>query len=142
MLFSFAQLMLSLSISFAGSLGLQSLTSAEVVDVDKIFREPKSVALVFQPNCHSCKEQVSDLSCLGVPVRLIGAFHHRKSLRTEYISMKTKYPAYQANKELLKAWSVTSSVTPQIFLLDEHSHVKAKLIGSRTCSELKKTLKL
>lgn len=128
--------------AYGEGIPVQSLENASVENIADIYKGQEKVALIFQPDCHSCKEQVNDLACFKQPIFLVGAFHHRKSLQKEYLKMKTSYPAYQSSKELLAHWQIKEDITPQILVLDEKGAPKKKIIGSKPCIELKTALNL
>ena len=119
---------------------LLSLSDVHRVSLSEI-KKDRSLVVVFQPDCSSCKKQIHDLSCLEKDhfIRLVGMGGSEKALRIEYRKMKTSYPAYLADASVLKALGVESTITPQIILWRWGKQKKS--FGYKKCEEYRSMIR-
>ncbi len=117
----------------------RSLTDVETLNIDSLSKE-LTIAVIFQPDCHACKNQMSELNCLKDKYKIIlfGAFATEKKLRQEYRKLRTNLPAFYANNEVLKKIKVTQNLTPQIINLTEQPTIVS--LGFESCENLKAQL--
>jgi hypothetical protein len=119
------------------SLHLRSLKNVATKSLDISGKKPVFY-MVFQEDCSACHQQVKKLSCLNVPIYLIGAFSSEPALRKEYKKMKTSYAGYLATPQDLKALGVSAEITPQSFLFLNNK--KYHFSGLTSCEEIKRQI--
>lgn len=97
---------------------IKSLKDASTLEIQSLRTDPR-VAIVFQPDCEVCRQQVKDLSCFKEQdkVVLLGAFSNEEALRKEYRKMKVSYPVYYASQDVHKVLKIRNTVTPQVLIL-------------------------
>lgn len=120
---------------------IKSLRSAERLELQKELRHGDFLML-FQPDCSSCKAQITQLSCLNRPIKLLGTYGSEERLQLEYKKFKTKFPGFFIEDKILKIINPQlSSVTPQFFVVDrtkQQSIVLKNLgYGLTNCVDLK-----
>ena len=133
-------LLIALSSFIFSESSLISLTDVSRLSIEQIKNE-KTLVMIFQKDCSSCKKQVRELSCMeeDYSIKLIGVLGSEKELRKEYLRMKKVYPAYYGNSKALNELEITPSVTPQ--LITWYKGKIVSFIGYKTCREYKKLFK-
>lgn len=128
-------------LSFASDLSIRSLDSAETLPLKDVLKE-KTIAVLYQSDCSSCRIQISQLDCLedDYNIVLLGGFSSEKKLRLEKLKYHKKYKAYLADNEILKALKVDRKATPQTFIFE--SKRALKVIGRKKCSDILKLTKV
>lgn len=86
------------------------------------------ILVFFKSDCIPCREQLEQTQCLEdqFEVKLVGVFSSEPDLKNEYLKMKTSWPAFYGDSQLLQSFGIVAEATPQILLLtknDRYHHV-------------------
>lgn len=101
-----------------------------------------SLAMIFQKDCHFCKKQGLELSCLEelYSINLWGSYDTKESLQREFIKLKTSYPGFYISETELNHPSLKKGVTPLILFFDKKGKLQFTVIGFNPCQEIKKSI--
>jgi hypothetical protein len=130
-------LSLLLSTAIAAAPSIRSLTNVETIPLNKVIK-PKTVVILFQAGCASCRQQMKDLDCLKgrYEVVLLGAFSTEAELRKEHRKYHPKFKSYYASKDVLKHLKITEMATPQIMVYQHDKVIHS--VGLKACSKIVK----
>ncbi len=116
-------------------LNLRSLSDFSSVKIDRDSRKPK-VFMLFQKDCHACRQQAQDLNCLQplADVFLVGSFSSESDLRDEYRRLNTEIPGLYGGLDFRKTFNIRENLTPQIIL--SQGTKKSLIIGLTPCLDI------
>jgi thiol-disulfide isomerase/thioredoxin len=120
---------------YGWELPIRSLKSSDVVSFQSLIQN-KTLAILFQADCLSCRAQIQELDCLKdkTNVIILGAFSHEDKLRREVSKYYKEFKAYYADKSILKKLQISEVATPQILVFDKNQIRKS--IGKKKCKDL------
>ena len=101
-------------------------------------QDTQMVLVVFQPDCAACFDQIQDLKCLSVDIKLLGAFGSKQDLRQEYRKFGVSYSAYSPDEKALARLGVTLKLTPQVIAFSKGRRFHSK--GKVPCKDIRKFL--
>lgn len=130
--------MASATVDFHGQ-KMEDLRNYSHID-SKELKGTKSVWVLFQPQCPSCKRQLTELDCLPAEVEriAIGIRGRREQLASEVRSLRFKGRAVKASPALESSWK--DMPTPTTFLVAENGDLLKTVSGYRSCSDLLQAL--
>lgn len=106
--------------------------------------ENNSVSILFQPNCSSCKKQISKLRCLpkNTKITLVGSLGTEDQIKQTYLKLKAQikqnHPGFYVQTEDLNIIGFNSNLAPQTIIYKDNKSVK--FLGFKKCKFIKEAL--
>ena len=120
---------------------LKDLSSTKFLSFKELMKN-KTVAVLFQPNCNSCKKQIKRLDCLNEvasKIVLIGSFGTEEKVRRSYLKKKSAFKGYYINGDQVTKLGFESDIAPQTIYYS--SGKPLQFIGYKSCEKIKRTIK-
>jgi len=119
---------------------LKNLSSTEFTSFNDTVTD-KTLAVLFQPNCSSCKKQIKNLDCLKEVTRkiiLVGSLGNENKVRRSYLKKKTSYKGYFTQQSNLEKLGFENDIAPQTIFYSTKKGLK--FIGYKSCKNVKKKI--
>lgn len=120
---------------------LKDFSSTQFSSFEEIMKD-KTVAVLFQPNCRSCKRQIKNLDCLkevSSKIVLVGSFGAEEKVRRSYLKKKSEFKGYYINEDLVTSLGFESGIAPQTVYYK--SNKALQFVGYKSCKKIVKKIK-
>ena len=119
---------------------LKDLSSTMFTSFEESIKD-KTLAVLFQPNCSSCKKQIKNLDCLKDitnKVILVGSLANEKRVRRSYLKKKTAFRGYYIEQSNLEKLGFDNDIAPQTIFYSIKKGLK--FTGYKSCKKIKKKI--
>lgn len=120
---------------------LKDFSSTRFFSVHEIIKK-NNFAVLFQPNCSSCKRQIKDLDCLKdlvSEVVLVGSFGTIKNVRRSYMKKNTDFKGFYIASEQVSRLGFEEGIAPQSIYYSKDKSLR--FTGYESCKKIAKKIR-